>query len=338
MSFWQGRQVMVTGGAGFIGSNLVKRLIISGAEVRVVDNLERGKLDHLTAVIGSIDFRQVDLRDKESAMESCQGIDTVFHLASKVGGIRYYQQKPGEVMIQNLLLDNRVLDAAIKNKVNRYIYASSTFVYPARLQQVPESPALKETDAMADPPLSYGWAKLTGEKTITYVIDDGYPLRAAILRLMGVYGPGQDYDLERGSAIPVFVRRALEYPQRNPFIVNGTGEETRCFCFVDDIIDAIIRAAEKLNQHQLVGPVNIGSENRIRINDLVDMIIEISGKQIEVQHLPSATAIWGQAADCSLAHKLLDGWQPKISMEDGLFSMFEYINRELTAEVNRKYE
>jgi len=339
VSFWQSRQVLVTGGAGFIGSNLVKRLIISGAVVRVVDNLERGKLDHLTAVIGSIDFRQVDLRDEESAMESCRGIDTVFHLASKVGGIGYYQQQPGEVMIQNLILDNRVLDAAIKNKVNRYIYASSTFVYPARLQQVPESPALKETDAMpADPPLSYGWAKLTGEKTITHVIDNDYPLRAAILRLMGVYGPGQDCDLERGSAIPVFVRRALEYPQRSPFVVKGTGKETRCFCYINDIIEAIIRAAEKLDHHQLVGPVNIGSENRIRINDLVDMIIGISGKQIEVLHLPALTSIWGQAADCSLARRLLDGWQPKTSMEDGLFNMFEYINRELTAEVNRKSE
>jgi GDP-D-mannose 3', 5'-epimerase len=330
VSFWQGRQVLVTGGAGFIGSNLVKRLVIAGAKVRVVDNLERGKLVHLAPVIGSIDFQQGDLRNDISAVECCRGIDTVFHLASKVGGIGYYLQQPGEVMIQNILLDNRVLNAAIKNKVDRYLYASSTFVYPSRLQQAPGSPALKESDAIpADPPLSYGWAKLTGEKSITCAIQEGYPFKAGILRLMGAYGPGQDIDLERGSAIPVFIRRALEFPQRSPFVIKGTGQETRCFCYIDDIIEAIIRAAENLDRLIIIGPVNIGSENRVCINDLVEMIIKLSGKQIKVQHLPASTSIWGQAADCSLARQLLDDWHPEVPLLNGLQNMFAYVNESL---------
>ncbi len=333
MSYWLSRHVLVTGGAGFIGSNLVKKLIKAGAEIRVADNLERGTWEHLAPVVGNIDFRQVDLRNESSAQASCQGIDTIFHLASKVGGIGYYLQQPGEVLMQNILLDNRVLQAALNNKVNRFIYASSTFVYPASLQQTPESPALKETDAMpAGPPLSYGWAKLVGEKSLTYSIENKFPLKAAIIRLMGAYGPGQDIDLERGSAIPVFVRRALEYPRRRPFIIKGTGEETRCFCYIDDITDAIIRAAEKLEKYDLVGPVNIGSEHRIRINDLVNMIINLSGKKIEVQHLPAATPIWGQAADCSLARHLLDGWHPWVSLQTGLQNMFAYVNEALNNE------
>lgn len=333
MSFWQGRHVLITGGAGFIGSNLIKKLVNSGAKIRAVDNLERGKLDLLAPVIGAVDFRQVDLRDEYSVMESCRGIDTIFHLASKVGGIGYYLRQPGEVLMQNLLLDNRVLNAALKNKVNHFIYTSSTFVYPASLQQTPASPALKETDAMpAEPPLSYGWAKLIGEKSITYTIENVFPFKAAILRLMGVYGPGQDIDLERGSAIPVFVRRALEYPQRKPFVVKGTGEETRCFCYIDDIMSAILQAAEKLEQYNLIGPVNIGSENRIRINDLVNMIITLSGKHIDVQHLPATTAIWGQAADCSLARRLLEGWCPQVSLQNGLQNMFAYVDEALKKE------
>jgi nucleoside-diphosphate-sugar epimerase len=337
MSYWTDRKVLVTGGAGFIGSNLVKRLVKSGAIIRVVDNLERGKLAHLSPVIGTIDFRQLDLRDEKSAMDTCRGIDTVFHLASKVGGIGYYLQQPGEVMRQNILLDNRVLDAIIKNKVARYIYMSSTFVYPSRLQQTPLSPALKESDAIpAEPPLSYGWAKLSGEKNILYTIEDGFPLKAAILRLMGAYGPGQDIDLERGSAIPVFVRRALEYPQRRPFIIKGTGRETRCFCYIDDIIEAIIRAAENLDGFNLIGPANIGSENRIMINELAELIIKLSGKQITVRHLPASTSIWGQAADCSLARSILDGWYPEITLEDGLSRMFKYVKDALREETTQR--
>jgi len=330
MSFWSNRKVMVTGGAGFIGSNLVKRLVDLDASVRVVDNLERGRLKNIGACLSSVDFRREDLTEQKAAIAACEGMDTVFHLASKVGGIGYYMLYPGNVILQNIAIDNNMLAGAVRSGIESYIYASSTFVYPAAIQQTPDAPAMAESDAMpADPPLSYGWAKLLGEKSLEYCVKEGILKKGALLRLEGAFGPGQDIDLERGSAIPVFIRRAIEFPQRQPFVIKGTGEETRCFCYVSDIIEAIIRAAEKLDTVPLVGPVNIGNEHRTSINKLAAEIIRISGKQIEIERLPAETTIWGQQADCSLARKLLDGWEPVVSLEEGLRRTFDYVNQEL---------
>ncbi len=327
MSYWRNRRVLVTGGAGFIGSNLVPRLAEEGAKVRVVDNLERGRLEHLAPVLDQIEFRQEDLRDPDVCRRACKGMEVVFHLASKVGGIGYYLARPAEVLTQNVLMDTFMLEAVEAAGVERYFYASSAHVYPIELQQTPDAALIREEQAIpAHPELSYGWAKLLGEKEIEYAIAQGAPLRAAIVRLIGVYGPNQDLDLATGSAIPVFIRRAIEYPERQPFIVLGTGEETRSYCFIDDVLDAMLRCVEKLGNHQLLGPLNVGSEERIRIADLARMVIEISGKHISITYDPShKTVIWGQALDCSKARQLLDGWEPKVTLQEGLALTYAHI-------------
>lgn len=331
---WRNRKVLVTGGAGFIGSNLVARLVEAGAQVRVVDNLERGRLEYLAPVLDHIEFRQEDLRDPEVCRRACQGMEVVFHLASKVGGIGYYLTRPAEVLTQNVLMDTFILEAAQTAGVERYFYASSAHVYPIELQQTPEAPLIREEQAIpAHPELSYGWAKLLGEKQIEYAIAQGTSLRAAIVRLIGVYGPNQDLDLATGSAIPVFIRRAIEYPERQPFTVLGTGEETRSYCFIGDVLDAMLRCVEKLDGRQLLGPLNVGSEDRIRIGDLARMIIEISGKDITITYDSShKTVIWGQALDCSKARQLLDGWEPKVTLREGLEVTFAHIEERLRHE------
>jgi len=329
--FWEGKKVLVTGGAGFIGSNLTDRLVRLGAAVRVVDNLERGKLEYLRDVIGDIDFIQKDLRDWKVCEEVCRDAAIVFHLAAKVGGIKYYLEKPGEVLLQNTLIDAYVLQASLINGVERYLYASSAHVYPIGLQTKPDAPPLKEEDAMpANPELSYGWAKLLGEKQIEYVIEEGTGLRATIVRLIGAYGRHQDLDLETGSAIPVFIRRAIEYPNHSPFVIWGTGEETRSYCYIDDVIDGLVLAVEKLSEHQLLGPINLGSEGRVKIGELAEKVIRISGKDIEpVKDTSRPTVIWGQAVHCSKARELLDGWQPRVSLDEGLRKTYADINERL---------
>ena len=227
-SFWRGKKVLLTGGAGFIGSNLAVRLLNLGSQVRVVDNLERGNLKYLRPIRDDLEFKQLDLTGQEACRLACQEMEIIFHLASKVGGIGYYLQKPGDVILNNVLMDTLMLQAALEVGVERYFYASSAHVYPLELQFSPESPPIKEEQAYpAHPGLSYGWAKLLAEKQIEYHVEEGMPLRAAIIRLIGAFGPNQDLDLETGSAIPVFCRRAVEYPERQPFIIWGSGIETR---------------------------------------------------------------------------------------------------------------
>ena len=328
---WKGKRVLVTGGAGFIGSHLVARLVKEGAAVRAIDNLERGKLEYLGQNLEAIDFQLGDLRLASVCQDACRGMDVVVHLASKVGGIRYYLEQAGEVFRQNTLIDHNVWSAALEQEVPRFFYASTAHVYPIELQGSPDAAPIREAQAYpANPELSYGWAKFMGEKLIQFSIEQGCATRAAIARIIGAYGPNQDLDLATGSAIPVFCRRAIEYSRDAPFVAMGTGKESRSYHYVTDTVEAILRSVEKLGSSQLVGPFNLGSEERIGIGELARHIIAISGKPIEiVWETNRPTAIWGQVLDCALSREILDGWQPVISLREGLERCYENISERL---------
>jgi len=332
-TFWSDKRILVTGGAGFIGSHLSACLLRQGARlVRVVDNLERGRKEYIHDILPhpDLEFRQQDLRDPAMAQSACMDVDVVFHLASKVGGISYYIQKPGEVFLDNTLIDHNTWSAALAHKVPFYLYASSAHVYPGDLQMTPDSPPIVESQAYpANPELSYGWAKLIGEKLIQYSVAQGCVTRATMPRLIGSYGPHQDLDLATGSAIPVFCRRAIEYPA-TPFKVLGTGQETRSFHFISDTLDALLRAVEKLAALPQMPPFNLGAEGRVTIREIAETIIAISGKTIEIEwDSTHPTVIWGQAFDCSLAAKLLDGWRPKVTLREGLEHCYRHIEKRL---------
>ena len=335
MSYWKNRTVLVTGGAGFIGSHLVAQLVQLEAKVRIGDDLERGKLENVRCPDGGIDVRIEDLRDPQACRRICSGVEVVFHLASRVGGINYYLTRPAEVLLDNTLIDTNVLRASIDAGVGRYLYASSAHVYPIELQTSPDAPAIRENQAIpAHPELSYGWAKLLGEKQVEAVIAQGTNLRAAVVRIIGAYGPNQDLDLATGSAIPVFIRRAVEHSAEKPFCVLGTGVETRSYCYIGDIVNGIVVAVEKLETYPLVGPLNLGSEDRISIRDLAMEIIRISRKRIEITFDPShPTAIWGQALDCAKARDVLDGWHAAVSLRDGLERCYAHIENQLRQSV-----
>jgi nucleoside-diphosphate-sugar epimerase len=336
MPFWSGKSVLVTGGAGFIGSHLAPALVAAGAHVTVVDNMERGAKQPLQALWGEITFHKADLLDRQVANRVCAGKDVVLHLASKVGGIGYYTQRPFEVIEANLQIDGNMLGAALACAVPFYFYASSAHVYPIELQRDAEAPPIREDQVLpAHPELSYGWAKLMGEKRIEYALAEGKPMRASVARIIGAYGPNQDFDLATGSAIPVFIRRAIEYPRLGPFRVLGTGNETRSYCFVEDIVAAIMTSTERLANQSCIGPFNLGAEGRISIGELARTVIEISKKEITIEFDSShPTLIWGQALDCSLASHLLGGWRPAVGLREGLQLCYRDIEHRLAAQAS----
>ncbi len=334
MSFWQGRSVLVTGGCGFIGAFLVRALLDAGAKVRVADNLERGSKEALGDALGKVDMREVDLREADACREVCDGVDTVFHLASKVGGIGYYLKYPWDVLHSNLTMDGNVLNAAIDAKVPHYFYASSAHIYPIELQMEIEAPAIREDQAYpANPSLSYGWAKLIGERAVLAAQEEGHEFNAAVARIVGAYGPGQDYGLDTGSVIPVFSHRAVKYPELTPFKVLGTGKETRTYCFIDDVVRAILISTEKTADNKLVGPYNLGTAELVSIGEIAETIVSISGKDIEIEYQTShPTKIWGQAPDIDYAAELLDGWRPEVSLRDGLKVCYEDVRSRIEDE------
>lgn len=337
MTFWKNKRVLITGGLGFIGRNVTARLSHAGAQIRVVDNLSRDETVVAGGLLANVEFCKRDLLNFQHCIEACRDIDIVFHMASRVGPSSFYVNRPMEVLSCNILIDTQILKAAVESNVQRYFYPSSVFVYPAERQIHPQAPPLREEEAYpANPPVSYGWAKIIGEKMVEYAVKEHQVFRASIARLIGVYGPGQDIDLQTGSIIPVLLRRAWEYPIRQPFTIRGDGRETRSYCYIDDVVDAMLMSMEKLDSEKLVGPLNIGSTGRITILDLAKEIIRISKKDIRIEFVAGQPSVWGQAID-STAGLVLDGWQPKVSLSDGLNRTYEYVIERLSAELSESH-
>ncbi|HOW98282.1 MAG TPA: SDR family NAD(P)-dependent oxidoreductase [Kiritimatiellia bacterium] len=326
---WRERPVLITGGAGFLGANMARRLAAEGARVRAVDNLERGRLEHLAEIRDRIEFIELDLRDPAAARRAAEGMQVVFHFAARVGGIQVYLDRPGSVLLNNVLIDQNVFQAAVEARAASFVYAGSAHVYPEARQQAPDAAPLREEEAYpARPALTYGWGKLLGEITLEALAREHPWFRVSLARIMGAYGYHQDTDPATGSAIPVFCRRAARWPEGAPFRIRGTGRETRSYIFVDDVLDALLLSVEAQERLQVVGPFNLANEGRATIAEIAERVVQVSGKDIPLTFDPAVpTALWGQAADCSLARRLLGGWTPRVSLEEGLRRMYAHVGK-----------
>lgn len=309
---WHGRKVLVTGGASFIGSHLVDALVERGALVRVVDDLSSGQLsnihDHLEA--GIVEYVDGDLREAGQARSAIDGVSVVFHLAADHGGRGYvdtYQAGPA----CNLLLDGLIFWEAVKARVDKVVFASSGCVYPNFLQADPNQ-ELYLTEDLVNPPYDadnmYGWAKLMGELTLQAYHDE-YGLGAASCRYFTVYGPRA----KENHAVMAMTARA--FVGQDPFEVWGDGTQVRNWTHVDDIVEGTILAAEKVDDGTAI---NLGTMERIRVIDAVQMVLEMTGHQANIRFLPDMpTGPINRVADNSLAKKLL-GWEPKVPFRQGL--------------------
>lgn len=311
-SGWNGRPVLVTGGASFIGSHLVDALVGRGAAVRVADDLSSGTIENLQVHLDarSIELFEGDLRDSAFAGAALSGVNTVFHLAADHGG-RGYVDLNQAACATNLVLDGVVFAAAVAAGVEKVVYASSGCVYP-NFKQMDPSQELFLTEETAGPPYDadnlYGWAKLMGEMTLAALCREG-KLKGASCRYFTVYG-------ERGRenhAVIAMIARA--FIRQDPFYVWGTGEQIRNWTYVEDIVEGTIRAAEAIDDGTAV---NIGTMERIRVIDAAREVLAYAGTnpRIELQ-VEMPTGPLNRVADNSLSERLL-GWRPQVRFEDGL--------------------
>jgi nucleoside-diphosphate-sugar epimerase len=309
---WQGRRVLVTGGASFIGSHLTDALVARGARVRVVDDLSSGKLENLRQHLadGTIEFIQADLREPGVARAAMQGIEVVFHLAADHGGRGYvdlHQAGPAS----NLFLDGLVFWEARRAGVEKIVYASSGCVYPNYLQSDPDK-ELYLTEDLVRPPYDadnmYGWAKLMAELTLKAYARE-YGLKAASCRYFTVYGPR---GVENHAVIAMIARAFIG---QNPFEVWGDGTQVRNWTYIDDIVRGTILAAERIDDGTAV---NLGTTERIRVIDAVRMVLEYTGHKAEIRLRPDMpTGPLNRVADNRLAKELL-GWEPQVPFREGL--------------------
>jgi nucleoside-diphosphate-sugar epimerase len=305
------KNVLITGGAGFIGSHLAEKLSHDN-KVSIIDNFSRGKKSDISNINCSI--INIDLANQEIPKSTIETTDIVFHLASSVGSYKFYEDNALGVLKTNTNIDWNVFNS-FESKPVKMFYASSSHVYPVFLQNKIDSPPLSEEDAFpCDPSLSYGWNKISSEKYLSYY---NGPMKIAIGRYNGIYGPRQSVDLKRGSIIPVLIERASRYPEEDYKIISK-GEEERSFCYIDDAIEATINMINALEFKDFIGPLNIGKQEKISIKDLALLIKDIINPSMEFKiDDQSAPNIMCQWCDCSKIKKEIN-WEAKIDLKEGI--------------------
>jgi nucleoside-diphosphate-sugar epimerase len=327
-------KILVTGGAGMIGSNLVKRLVNLGHEVKVVDNLWRGKIEYLydnygePAINLEKDFFNRDLSQQGTCNDLLHDVDYVYHLADVVAGVEYVFSNQGSVFRQNMLINSHVIESVRHNPLKGFFYVGTACSFPASLQSGIGARPLKEEDQYpASPESAYGWSKLMGEyETLLMGRESGIPV--CVLVLHNVYGEPCDYGKERSQVIPSLIRKAILVPEE-PFVVFGSGSQGRAFVHVDDAVNALILAKDKgLGK----GTIQIGPNVCTSIKEIAEIVVAISKKDITIQYdISKPEGDKGRCANYEKAKNVL-GWEPRVSLEEGLSRLYNWIESKISGQ------
>jgi nucleoside-diphosphate-sugar epimerase len=299
------KKVLVTGGAGFIGSHLVERLVREGYKVVVVDNLSEGKLKNLSSVTGLISFHKVDIRNLKKLNSSFKGADTVFHLAA-LRSVKRSVDDPIATNENNITGTLNVLTASRDQGVRRVILASSSSVYG------PQKEKIFTEDLTPNPKSPYALSKLTGEIYCKQFFKL-YGLETISLRFFNVFGPRQDPESEYAAVIPKFITKLIKGEKAT---IEWDGKQSRDFTYVDNVVEANILAMKSKKAEGRV--INVSEGKSVYIIDLYDLLQKIIGKQIKPSRGPKRAGDMRYTCGSTLRAKKLLAYSPQVSFQDGL--------------------
>jgi nucleoside-diphosphate-sugar epimerase len=324
---------VVTGGAGFLGSHIVRRLIGEGREVSVIDDFSSGSKENLQDMGVSPPCTVGDLKDYDFARDGLRGAETVFHLAAEVGSVAYLHGSDARELAalqSNLTIDANVFRACLANRVRHVIYASSVSVYPIDEQMGSRTQFREEdSDRRVNPEGGYGWAKYIGEKQLSFMPD----VSVGVARIFHAYGENIYLRPDRSQVIGSLLRKAVRFP-REGFVVWGDGNQRRCFVFVDDAIDAIFRLRDHIETRGSL-TVNVGSTEETTVRELAQRVIGLSKKAIPLEFDASKpTGALNRMPDLERIKRVLD-WTPMTSFSKGLERTFRWAEGRLTSGVDR---
>jgi GDP-D-mannose 3',5'-epimerase len=313
-------KVLVTGAGGFIGHHLVAMLKQQGYWVRGVD-LKYPEYEPTAAD----EFEILDLRRWPSCLQAIRGIDEVYNLAANMGGIGFIYSRKAEIMHDNVLINIHMLEAARLNQIRRYLYTSSACIYPGYKQGTPDLEPLKEEDAYpADPEDGYGWEKLFSERQCRHYFEE-YGLETRVVRFHNIFGPLGTYDGGREKSPAAICRKVALANDGDEIEVWGDGLQTRSYCYIDDCIEGVYR----LMKSDFREPLNLGQDRMITINELVEIVSKIANKRLIRWHdLARPQGVRGRSSDNTKLRQVL-GWEPWISLEEGLKLTYQWIYGEL---------
>ncbi len=314
------KRVVVSGAGGFIGHHLVKFLVKEGYWVRGVD-IKRPEYEETSAQ----EFEVLDLRRYDNCLIATRGVEDVYHLAADMGGIGYITGNHADIARNDTMINMHMLEAARINAVQRFLYSSSACVYPQHLQQSPDVRQLKEDDAWpADPEEGYGLEKIYMEKLCQYYSED-YGLETRVVRFHNVYGPLGTYDGGKEKAPAAICRKVALLQDGDEIEIWGDGEQTRSFMYIDDCIKGIYGIMESGYRN----PLNLGTDELVTINQLVDMVTAVAGITVKRRHdLSKPQGVRGRNSDNSLLSQVL-GWAPELSLQDGLARTYPWIKSQM---------
>ncbi len=314
-------RVLVTGAGGFIGSHLVTYLREKGYWVRGVDIKE----PEFTA-IDTDEFLLLDLRRWENCLKATEGIDEVYALAADMGGMGFISAHHAQILYNNSLINLHTLEAARENGVKRYLYTSSACIYPEYLQEETNVVPLKEEHAYpAQPQDAYGWEKLVSEILCHHYRND-YGIETRTVRFHNIFGEKGTWEGGREKAPAALCRKIATAKLTGDLKIDiwGDGEQTRSFCYINDCVEGLYR----LMRSDFHEPLNLGQDRMVTINQLADIIAAAAGVEIEKLHIDGPQGVRGRNSDNTKLREVL-GWEPEISLEDGLAVTYRWIEEQV---------
>ncbi|MEM8953987.1 MAG: NAD-dependent epimerase/dehydratase family protein [Verrucomicrobiota bacterium] len=318
--------ISICGAGGFIGGHFVQYLKDKGySNIRAVDIKP---FNGWYQVHEKVENLQLDLRDKDACIKAVADTATVYNLAADMGGMGFIENNKALCML-SVLINTHLLMAAKDAGSKNFFYASSACVYNAEKQNESDNPGLKEADAYpAMPEDGYGWEKLFSERMCRHFRED-FGMRTRVARFHNVYGPFGTYDGGREKAPAAVCRKVIAAKLSGDHSIEiwGDGEQTRSFMYIDDCTKGVY----DLLQSDITEPINLGSDEMVTINQLVDIVEEIAGIKLERHYkLDAPKGVRGRNSDNTLIKELM-GWAPSISLKDGMEKTYHWIHDEMTS-------
>jgi GDP-D-mannose 3', 5'-epimerase len=317
------KSAVVLGAGGFIGSHLVNRLKSEGFWVRGVD-LKFPEFGET----GADDFILADLRDQRVCHRVFdQTFDEVYQLAADMGGAGYIftGENDADIMHNSATINLNVVDCCYRRNIKRVFYSSSACMYPEHNQIDPDNPRCDEESAYpANPDSEYGWEKLFSER-LYLAFARNHKLEVRIARFHNIFGEMGTWCGGKEKAPAAFCRKIAEASDGGQIEMWGDGNQTRSFLHVDECIEGVIR----LMRSSWTGPVNIGSEEMVSINDLASLVARIAGKNVEIVHVPGPLGVRGRNSDNKLIRERL-GWAPSRSLSEGLERTYRWVSQQVS--------